>query len=99
MRFYGGVHGLHAGGRQRMELAAPACAGPAGTCCGHRSRIIRLPQPNPGLPGPENTPYCGGCFLFDIYFPPDYPRIAPKVEIRTTGGGSVRVRIQSLQGL
>ncbi|KAL4444357.1 hypothetical protein ABPG75_012094 [Micractinium tetrahymenae] len=42
------------------------------------------------ITGPENTPYCGGCFLFDIYFPPDYPRIPPKVEIRTTGGGSVR---------
>ena len=41
--------------------------------------------------GPENTPYCGGCFLFDIYFPPDYPRVPPKVLIRTTGGGSVRV--------
>lgn len=42
--------------------------------------------------GPENTPYCGGCFLFDIYFPPDYPRVPPKVLIRTTGSGSVRVR-------
>lgn len=48
------------------------------------------PRPRPRPPGPENTPYCGGCFLFDIYFPPDYPRIPPKVEIRTTGGGSVR---------
>ncbi|EFN57878.1 hypothetical protein CHLNCDRAFT_141888 [Chlorella variabilis] len=42
------------------------------------------------ITGPENTPYCGGCFLFDIYFPPDYPRVPPKVLIRTTGGGSVR---------
>ncbi|KAI7841707.1 hypothetical protein COHA_004574 [Chlorella ohadii] len=42
------------------------------------------------ITGPENTPYCGGCFLFDIYFPPDYPRVPPKVLIRTTGSGSVR---------
>lgn len=42
------------------------------------------------ITGPENTPYCGGCFLFDIYFPPDYPRVPPKVLIRTTGNGSVR---------
>ncbi|PSC72558.1 baculoviral IAP repeat-containing 6-like isoform X2 isoform A [Micractinium conductrix] len=42
------------------------------------------------ITGPDSTPYAGGCFLFDIYFPPDYPRVPPKVEIRTTGGGSVR---------
>ena len=29
--------------------------------------------------GPEDTPYSGGCFLFDIYFPPNYPTSAPKV--------------------
>lgn len=40
--------------------------------------------------GPDDTPYSGGCFLFDIYFPPMYPNASPKVLIRTTGGGKVR---------
>lgn len=40
--------------------------------------------------GPEDTPYSGGCFLFDIYFSPEYPVGAPKVNLQTTGGGSVR---------
>lgn len=42
------------------------------------------------ITGPEDTPYAGGMFLFDIYFPAEYPSIAPKVRLRTTGGGSVR---------
>ena len=35
--------------------------------------------------GPEDTPYSGGCFEFDIYFPPTYPHIPMNVQIRTTG--------------
>ena len=37
-----------------------------------------------------DTPYTGGMFEFDIYFPPGYPRCPPKVKFRTTGAGSVR---------
>lgn len=40
--------------------------------------------------GPDATPYSGGCFLFDVYFPTDYPNAPPKVNLRTTGAGSVR---------
>lgn len=25
--------------------------------------------------GPEDTPYSGGCFIFDIYFPGTYPQV------------------------
>jgi baculoviral IAP repeat-containing protein 6 len=25
--------------------------------------------------GPEGTPYSGGCFIFDIYFPGSYPAV------------------------
>ncbi|KXZ41741.1 hypothetical protein GPECTOR_299g811 [Gonium pectorale] len=40
--------------------------------------------------GPEDTPYSGGCFLFDFYFPPQYPGVPPQVHLLTTGGGRVR---------
>ena len=42
------------------------------------------------ITGPEDTPYTGGCFIFDIFFPGNYPDIPPKVRFRTTGGGTVR---------
>ena len=42
------------------------------------------------ITGPTGTPYESGCFLFDIYFPPEYPNRAPLVKLRTTGGGTVR---------
>ena len=40
--------------------------------------------------GAENTPYANGCFVFDIFLPPKYPEISPKVKFCTTGGGKVR---------
>lgn len=39
---------------------------------------------------PYETPYGGGCFIFDVYFPDRYPSVPPKVNLATTGGGSVR---------
>jgi len=42
------------------------------------------------ITGPSDTPYSGGCFLFDIYFPPQYPQVPPKVNLMTTGQGRVR---------
>ncbi len=35
--------------------------------------------------GPEDTPYSGGCFDFDIYFPPTYPNAPMNVQLKTTG--------------
>lgn len=35
--------------------------------------------------GPEDTPYSGGCFEFDIYFPPTYPQVPMNVKLKTTG--------------
>jgi baculoviral IAP repeat-containing protein 6 len=40
--------------------------------------------------GPEDTPYAGGLFTFDVMCPSDYPNRAPKVNLATTGGGTVR---------
>jgi len=42
------------------------------------------------ITGPLETPYAGGCFLFDIFFPNAYPNTAPLVNLQTTGNGSVR---------
>ena len=40
--------------------------------------------------GPEGTPYALGCFVFDIFFPSDYPHKPPMVQFVTTGGGRIR---------
>lgn len=42
------------------------------------------------ITGPEGTPYSGGCYVFDIFFPNQYPAVPPKVNLCTTGGGTVR---------
>eukprot|EP00300_Choanocystis_sp_HF-7_P015730 c19152_g1_i1.p1 GENE.c19152_g1_i1~~c19152_g1_i1.p1 ORF type:complete len:551 (+),score=120.48 c19152_g1_i1:1094-2746(+) len=41
------------------------------------------------IPSPD-TPYGLAPFLFDIYLPPTYPNVPPKVQFMTTGGGKVR---------
>ena len=40
--------------------------------------------------GPDDTPYAGGYFYFQLRFPPNYPASPPKVQIMTTDGGRVR---------
>ena len=42
------------------------------------------------ITGPSDTPYSNGCFEFDIYFPPDYPKSPMLVNLITTGHGRVR---------
>ena len=39
---------------------------------------------------PSRTPYDSGCFLIDVYYPPDYPAAPPKMSLVTTGKGTVR---------
>ena len=31
---------------------------------------------------PESTPYSGGCFQFDIFFPSSYPKVPPMVNLQ-----------------
>ena len=40
--------------------------------------------------GAEGTPYAHGAFQYDIFFPDSYPNDPPKVNLMTTGGGSIR---------
>ena len=42
------------------------------------------------ITGPDNTPYDSGCFQFDMYLNADYPKGSPKINLMTTGHGSVR---------
>jgi len=39
---------------------------------------------------PDDTPYAGGCFIFDVCFPTNYPQGPPLVNLQTTGRGAVR---------
>jgi ubiquitin-protein ligase len=56
---------------------------------------VRIPKNNMNLftfiiSGPKDTPYENGLFEFHAYFPNTYPQVEPKVQIHTTGNGSVR---------
>ena len=42
------------------------------------------------IAAPEDTPYDSGCFHFRMYCPATYPQKCPKVNIYTTGGGTIR---------
>lgn len=42
------------------------------------------------IAAPTGTPYDSGLFEFDIYCPPQYPSVPPKVNLMTTGRGRVR---------
>ncbi|KAK9806493.1 hypothetical protein WJX73_002810 [Symbiochloris irregularis] len=83
--------------RERVVRCGKEMAGLATDlpCSPSSSVFVRVDQRNVVLwraliTGPEDTPYSGGCFLFDIYFPTNYPQSPPKVNLQTTGGGQVR---------
>jgi ubiquitin-protein ligase len=42
------------------------------------------------IAAPPDTPYDSGLFLFHLYCDPQFPKESPKVNLQTTGGGSVR---------
>jgi len=42
------------------------------------------------ITGPVDTPYSGGCFQFDVFFPENYATGPPLVNLETTGHGTVR---------
>jgi ubiquitin-protein ligase len=40
-------------------------------------QITALLQVRCIISGPQDTPYEGGLFVFDVYFPPGYPNVPP----------------------
>ncbi|DBA74342.1 hypothetical protein WJX77_011104 [Trebouxia sp. C0004] len=42
------------------------------------------------ITGPEGTPYHGGCYMFDVFFPQDYPNVPPLMNMATNGEGRAR---------
>lgn len=52
---------------------------PLDACSECSSVFVRVAETNMNLwraliTGPEDTPYSGGCFIFDFYFPVTYPQ-------------------------
>ncbi|KAI9873636.1 MAG: hypothetical protein M1830_010767 [Pleopsidium flavum] len=69
------------------EIATLATSLPEGV-------FVKSCQSTPGafkclMIGPEDTPYAGGLFEFDIFAGPNFPVEPPKVFFCTTGGGLV----------
>ncbi|CAM4924287.1 unnamed protein product [Rotaria socialis] len=48
------------------------------------------------ITGPDRTPYSNGCFIFDVYFPNEYPTTPSSINLETTGNHTVLVSIQFL---
>ncbi|CAF1366021.1 unnamed protein product, partial [Rotaria sordida] len=42
------------------------------------------------ITGLDGTPYSNGCFIFDVYFPNQYPTTPPSINLETTGNHTVR---------
>lgn len=42
------------------------------------------------ISGPQDTPYEGGLFVFDVFFPEGYPNVPPLMVLETTGEGRAR---------
>ncbi|KAL3797082.1 hypothetical protein ACHAW5_007583 [Stephanodiscus triporus] len=61
-----------------------------GSSCFCRVINSRLDMVRVMITGPDESPYANGIFLFDVNLPSTYPRVSPKVQFLTTGGGSIR---------
>ena len=77
--------------KEVSQLAAPGGLplAPGSAIC-VRTDGERLDKMRALITGPGDTPYAFGAFVFDVYFPADYPAKAPLVNFDTTGGGRVR---------
>lgn len=55
-----------------------------------RYDTVRLDVMKVLITGPSDTPYADGCFVLDVYFPPEYPAVPMLINLATTGRHSVR---------
>ena len=76
--------------REAAALSAGQLPCEVGSAVFLRHDPDRLDRMRAVITGPEGTPYSGGCFVFDVYFPAGYPEKPPMVNLDTTGGGRVR---------
>lgn len=70
-------------GKTRLPVAAAAA-------CYVRQDAERPDKVRCVISGPQDTPYEGGLFVFDVYFPPGYPNVPPLMVLETTGEGRAR---------
>eukprot|EP01065_Artemidia_motanka_P039692 TRINITY_DN487_c3_g1_i1.p1 TRINITY_DN487_c3_g1~~TRINITY_DN487_c3_g1_i1.p1 ORF type:complete len:1123 (+),score=366.57 TRINITY_DN487_c3_g1_i1:117-3485(+) len=75
-------------GKRIKELATLSTSLPDGIFLRHDER--RADVMKAMIIGPDDTPYQGGCFVFDIFLPTEYPNEPPKVNMVTTHGRQVR---------
>lgn len=45
------------------------------------------------ISGPQDTPYYAGVFIFDIFFPKEYPHVPPLLQFLNTAGGTERFHV------
>lgn len=42
------------------------------------------------ITGPNNTPYAHGIYIFDVYFPMEYPNYPPKIYVVNNNFNKIR---------
>ena len=50
------------------------------------------------LSGPGDSPYFGGLFVFDVFFPAEYPQAPPQLQFLNTNSGTERVHTSLYAG-
>jgi len=60
-------------------------------CIAVRHDEVRMDAMKAIVVGATGTPYANGLFLFDVYFPSEYPNCPLQVHNCTTGGGTVEL--------
>ncbi|XP_022103700.1 LOW QUALITY PROTEIN: baculoviral IAP repeat-containing protein 6-like [Acanthaster planci] len=92
IKSYGNVTNASRARRLAQEVVTLSTSLPLSACSSVFVRCDeeRLDVMKVLITGPSDTPYCNGCFEFDVYFPGDYPSSPMLVNLETTGHHGVR---------